>query len=136
MADAVTTQVLYESPVEYVVKLTNLSDGTGESDVNKVDVSALAPATNFLVLEEIIYATDGMSARLEWDATTDVPFWVCPPNHAARIDFRKMGLAGTGNSNNAGAGVTGDVFLTTVGHSSGDSYVIILMFRKVSAAPA
>ena len=40
MADIVTTQVLSDtSGVKYVAKLTNLSDGSGESLVTKVDAS-------------------------------------------------------------------------------------------------
>ena len=40
MADTVTKQVLSDtSGVKYVIKLTNISDGSGESLVNKVDAS-------------------------------------------------------------------------------------------------
>jgi len=42
MADIVTTQTIADtSGVKYVAKLTNISDGTGESLVTKVDASAL-----------------------------------------------------------------------------------------------
>ena len=45
MADIVTTQILADtSGVKFVVKLTNLSDGSGETDVIKVDASE----TNFM----------------------------------------------------------------------------------------
>ena len=41
MADTVTTQTISDtSGVKYVTKLTNVSDGTGEFLVNKVDASA------------------------------------------------------------------------------------------------
>ena len=41
MADTVTTQTISDtSGVKYVTKLTNISDGTGEFLVNKVDASA------------------------------------------------------------------------------------------------
>jgi hypothetical protein len=41
MADTVTTQTITDtSGVKFVVKLTNISDGTGETDVIKVDASA------------------------------------------------------------------------------------------------
>ena len=35
-----------------------------------------------------------------------------------------------GIPNNAGSGITGDIDLTTVGHSSGDTYSIILVLNK------
>ena len=40
MADAVTTQTIADtSGVKYVIKMTNISDGTGETFVKKVDAS-------------------------------------------------------------------------------------------------
>ena len=42
MADAVTSQTLQDGDKSVVMKFTNISDGTGESAVKKVDVSALA----------------------------------------------------------------------------------------------
>ena len=41
MADAVTSQTLEDGPTHVAMKFTNVSDGTGESAVTKVDVSAL-----------------------------------------------------------------------------------------------
>ena len=42
MADAVTTQTIADtSGVKFVTKLTNFSDGTGETLVKKVDASEL-----------------------------------------------------------------------------------------------
>ena len=42
MADAVTSQTIIDGDRYAVIKLTNISDGTGESAVTKVDDSALA----------------------------------------------------------------------------------------------
>ena len=42
MADAVTSQTIIDGQKTVVMKFTNISDGTGESAVTKVDVSALA----------------------------------------------------------------------------------------------
>ena len=39
MADAVTTQVLQDGERLYIAKFTNISDGSGEAKVTKVDVS-------------------------------------------------------------------------------------------------
>ena len=41
MADAVTSQTIIDTEKRVVMKFTNLSDGSGESAVKKVDVSAL-----------------------------------------------------------------------------------------------
>ena len=42
MADAVATQTIIDGDRNVVQKFTNVSDGSGESAVVKVDVSALA----------------------------------------------------------------------------------------------
>jgi len=42
MADAVTSQVVFDGTRTAVMKFTNISDGTGETAVLKVDVSALS----------------------------------------------------------------------------------------------
>ena len=42
MADAVTSTTIVDDNRKAVIQLTNTSDGTGESAVTKIDVSALA----------------------------------------------------------------------------------------------
>ena len=76
MADAVTTNVVSQTPDRYFVHLTNISDGTGESAVKKVDKSTLTaedgaePAS--LDIEEVWWSVGGFSSvRLLWDHTTD-----------------------------------------------------------------
>ena len=46
MADAVTSQTFIDGPKHAVIKFTNVSDGSGESAVTKVDVSALATSAD------------------------------------------------------------------------------------------
>src|SRR5262245_47777410 len=116
MADSVTTQVLYESASDYVVKFTSISDGTGETDVNKIDVSALSPGCAEVDILKIVFATDGMAVRIEFDATADAPALLIPSNQNGVIDFTKSPPGGLRNG--AGAGKSGDVFFTTFGHSA------------------
>ena len=42
MADAVTTQTIQDGGKTAIFRFTNVSDGTGESAVAKIDVSSLA----------------------------------------------------------------------------------------------
>lgn len=128
MADAVTTQILYDGPDAVTMKFTSVSDGTGEAAALKVDVSALAPPCNEVVLEKILYATDGMALRILWDATADAVAWLVPSGQHGAFDFRALQSGGL--ASNAGAGKTGDVLFTTVGHTSGDSYSVIMEMRK------
>jgi hypothetical protein len=128
MADAATTQVLYEDKSHYTLKLDNISDGNGEADVVKVDVSALTPACAEVDLLGVWYSTDGMAVRLEWDATTDTVLWLIPANQTGYHDFTAMPPGCI--RNNSGSGKTGDVLLTTIGHTNLDTYSIILYFKK------
>lgn len=130
MADAATTQVIYESSQALVAKYTNVSDGTGEAAVLKVDVSALTPGCEEVTVEKIIYSTSGMSVDIYWDATTDVLLWTLPSDHAGEAEFK--GITGYfGIKNNSGAGKTGDIMFTTRGHTAGDTYCVYLVMRKM-----
>jgi len=136
MADAVTSQTLSDGGTTAVVKLTNISDGTGESSVAKVDISALAASNTGLTpsratIEQIWYDIGGMRVALEWNATSNVVAAVLGGSAAAgnvsgHMDFRSFG----GLKNNAGSGIDGDIDLTTHGHTNHDHYTIVLQLRK------
>lgn len=124
MADAVTSQTLIDGLRNAVMKFTNTSDGTGESAVKKVDVSALSGGPSRVTITKIHYNTSGMLVRLLWDADTDVT--ILDLQGDGCMDFSGFG----GLYNNAADGVTGDILLTTVGHTSGDSYSLIVEMQK------
>lgn len=126
MPDAVASQTLLDGPRNAVMKFTNVSDGTGESAVTKVDVSALSGAPTSVRIDRVDFTTSGMAVSILWDATTDVLALQLPADHAETLDFCKMG----GLQNNAGSGKTGDIVFTTVGHSSGDTYSVVLHMTK------
>lgn len=131
MADAVATQILFDGAKTAIMKFTNISDGTGESNVIKVDVSALTPyqgeACTAVDIERIFASTHGMEVDIKWDANTDVLAMTVPQNQMQHWDMRDFG----GLTNNAGAGKTGDVLFSTVDASNGDRYTIILYMRKI-----
>ena len=131
MADAVTTQILFDGERTAIMKFTNISDGTGETKVTKVDVSALTPssfskACDGVTITKIHALTHGMEVDMYWDATTDVLIGVIPQNQMYSMDLTQFG----GLWNNAGAGKTGDVLFSTRDVSTGDTYTIILEMVK------
>lgn len=130
MADAVTSQTLIDQDRVAIMKFTNISDGTGESAVLKVDVSALsAPAGKVcsgVSIVRIYASTEGMGVDVLWDATTDVIAMTLGPDQFYEYGFDDFG----GIWNNSGAGKTGDIRFTTIGASSGDRYTIILYMTK------
>ena len=123
MADVVTTQKLIDGARTTVMAFTNVSDGSGESAVAKVDASALqgmgGPAGSSV-------STDGMNVDILWNASTNVlALSLFSDGH---LDFRGFG----GLQNNAGSGVNGDILFTTRNHTSADTYSIILELTKKS----
>ena len=130
MADTVSTQTIVDTTgVKYVTKLTNISDGTGESLVTKVDASS----TTFMTedgtkkISKVWYSvntTNNKSAvELLWGGTTNATALVLSGN--GYWDFRD---AGNELPNNASS-PTGDVLLSTKNFANGDNYTIIIEFR-------
>ena len=135
MADAVTSQTILDGERLFIAKFTNISDGTGESAVTKIDVSSLSAngsglACNGVKINKIFAMTEGMSVDILWDATVDALCVTIPQNQMYKMDYSCFG----GISNNAGAGVTGDVQFTTVGAASGDRYTVVLECIKTYAS--
>ena len=132
MADAVASQIIVDGPSFVAIKLTNISDGTGEDAVAKVDVSALEADSRTglsctdVNIERIWWQCIGMKVRILFDADTDVMAIELGENQSGDHDYSIFG----GLVNNAGTGKTGDVKFTTVGASSGDTYTVILYMRK------
>ena len=131
MADAVTSQTLADGPKYAVIKFTNVSDGTGESAVTKVDVSALASSADGdtcsgVVIERIWWQCIGMKVQILWDATSDQFCIELGENQSGNHDYTIFG----GLTNNAGAGKNGDIKFTTVGATAADTYTVILYLRK------
>ena len=130
MADTVSTQVLTDTTgVKFGVKMTNFSDGTGETLVKKVDAST----TTFMTedgerkISKIFYsintANPKSAVELIWDGETNATavllsgqgFW----------DLRADGNEITNNATTP----TGDVLLSTKNFANGDNYTIIVEFR-------
>jgi hypothetical protein len=132
MADAVATQTIQEDGKTAIFRFTNVSDGSGESAVNKIDVSGLntdpmtGKSCTSVTLQCIWYSTVGMGVKIFFDASTNVLAWELRADDARTIDFTNF----TGIPNNAGSGKTGDILFTTVGHSSGDVYNVVLQVKK------
>ena len=131
MADTVASQIIEDGPKYSVMKFTNLSDGTGESAVAKIDVSALensadGDACTGVVIERIWWQCIGMKVQILWNATTNLFCIELGENQSGSHDYTVFG----GLTNNAGDGKNGDVLFTTVGATSADTYTVIMCLRK------
>ena len=131
MADAVTSQTIQDGQRKAVLKFTNISDGTGESAVTKVDVSALSAnssgdACTEVAVAKIWWQCVGMGVELLNDATSDTLIIGLSPDSNGYHDYSDF----SGIPNEAGSGKTGDMKFTTIGAGSGDTYTVILEVLK------
>ena len=143
MADAVTSQTILDSGGrDLVMKFTNISDGTGESAVAKIDVSALTSSAitgqscNRVVLQRIWFSNVGQGWSLYWNATTNVFICQAPKDWTDTWDFTDSSQSLPGIPNNAGSGINGDLLLTTNDESSGDTYSIVIWATKGYTNPS
>lgn len=132
MADAVTATSVIDGPRTAVVYCTNTSDGTGESAVTKVDVSALSSRQDGTActggrLQKIVFTNVGMGVKVLWNASTNVIAAQLPADYSDTLDYSDIsGLPNVA----AASGKTGDIKFTTVGHTSGDTYAVVLYCLK------
>jgi hypothetical protein len=126
MADTVDTKVIGQGR-HYVVRWQNRSDGTGETGVNKLDISTLTSITGqvptYTVFDRLEWAISGMTVRLDWNHTTDDE--IATLSGTGSFDWSSVG----GNADPKSAGDTGDVLLTTIGHAAGSTYDITAWIR-------
>ena len=128
MADTVSTQVLTNTTgVKFSVKLTNFSDGTGETLVKKVDASD----TTFMTedgnrkISKIFYsintANPKSAVELIWDGTENATAVLLSGQ-----GFWDLRADGNEIANNATT-PTGDVLLSTKNFAVGDNYTIFCL---------
>jgi len=130
MADTVTSQTIADtSGVKFVTKLTNFSDGTGETLIKKVDASELTFMTEDgnRKISKIWYSinTNNNKAGIEiiWDGATNATALFLSGN-----GYWDLRAAGNEVGNNATT-PTGDVLLSTKNFVNGDNYTLIIEFR-------
>lgn len=127
MADTVHTETLIDGDKTAVLHFTNVSDGTGESAVTKIDASALQGAPTGLRIEQVWWWTQGMGVNVLWDATADELAFGIGVDDSGHADFRSFGGLKT-----TASGATGDILFTTTNTPvSGDTYAVTLQVRKV-----
>ena len=128
MADTVTSQTITDvSGSKTVMKFTNLSDGTGESLVKKVDASELNHASSSTKIARVIYSintVDGNGAvELVYDGATNATAMVL--GGSGTIDLQTTAIQIANNATTP----TGDILFSTKNFVNGDSYTIILELR-------
>ena len=131
MADAVSTVTAWNGKGrgEYVTRFTNRSDGTGESAVVKIDLSALENANgevpSKIQIQRVEFTVTGMDyVHVFWNRTVDVTIAVL--SGSGIMDFSWFG-----GFNDPNSGSTGDVEFTTVGAVAGASYDVTIYYKAI-----
>ena len=135
MADVVTSQTIVDTAgTKTVMKFTNISDGSGETLVTKMDASALTFMTedgtkSLAKIWWAINTTNGKSGvELLWAGTTNstIGFFSGTGYH----DYFTSGNSIPNNATlTANTSPAGDVLISTKGFVAGDNYTIILEVR-------
>lgn len=114
------------------VHLMGLSDGTGETDVTKIDLTDLkTPNGNVpggTAVESIDYIVTGITCALEWDRTPHKLILRMDGNGGSVSDERSWDKV-AGKVDPCTDGGTGDILLTTTNADAGDTYDITLCLR-------
>ena len=139
MADVVTSQTIVDTTgTKTVMKFTNMSDGSGETLVTKMDASALnfmtedanrviakiywsVNTTNGKSGVELLFAGSGDNA-----ANSTIGFFSGRGFHDYHADGNSIPNNATLPANTSPAG---DILLSTKGFVAGDNYTIILEVR-------
>ena len=139
MADTVTTQTLKDSASTWAVKLTNISDGTGETGVVKVSANTLVGSdggsTQRLSINKIAWSVaSGTSATISprvtllWRGTSNTT--IVTLTGSGFWDLTTAGQCPL--TNNAGAGANGDILLSTAGFTTSAAYTVIIEGKKTA----
>lgn len=127
MADTYSSQV-YDGARNYIIKMVDRSDGTGLSALKVVDVTTMTPNPGLhMKIKRIRYSIHSGAVLLQWEATSPIDIVYIPENTNI-LDFSQLYCSGW--PNNAGAGATGNILLTTFGFMPNSGFTIDLEIIK------
>jgi hypothetical protein len=121
---AIATQTLVDSDFELVTKHT--ISGTNATALKVIDVSALGGAATDPRLSIVsLWWTVSSITEIEWDATSNVTAFSINTNGS----YNAGGQALPSIANNAGSGITGDIYIENDAACIG---TVIIKCKKVS----
>lgn len=125
MGNQTTSQILYDGNRNVVMQFTGVSDGADpESNVVKVDMSALNPVPKSVKIMKSNYDVQGGVVQLLWAAADPVPFALLEGHD--QFDYESIG----GMVNGGGDTANGNILLSMLGFEAGSTYTIKLEMVK------
>jgi hypothetical protein len=134
MVNSVTTQVINDGSRNYIIKVVGIVNASNVAPFAVVNVATIGLMDinlqpNRVRIERIVGDSDpGLDVILQWDATAPVNIYSF--NGHGHDEYERTG----GLSNNAGAGITGNVLLSTSGWTTGASlnFTLVIECTKTS----
>jgi hypothetical protein len=134
MADSVISTKLKDHASAWAYAFTNESDGTGETNIRKVNANTLIASTG-----------DGSTQRL---TVNKIAWTIAGANSKVKLMWGGTGsntfayLTGTGTFDlatnlttpfvNTTANTTGDIYLSTLGFTTGATYTLVIEGKKTA----
>ena len=133
---AATLRKLSDGASSALCVFTN-PDNTAETNAVKIDLNSggtgltllpnqLGKACPRVGIEKIWYSNVGMGVKILWKANSNDLAIELKSDWSDEICFKEF----TALTNSEATGANGDVLFTTVGAGSGDTYTIIIKFKK------
>jgi len=116
MADSVAVKTIATGKDKSIFLLTNRSDGSGETGVTKIDISALPGAPSRVKISRLEWAVEGMRVELYFDRSSADRAFICAGQGS-------LGIEGIQDD---GTGGTGDIKLSTIGAAANATYSIMV----------
>jgi len=132
MANTITKQTILDGSKYLLVHVYIKGEAAGADETNTVliDASTYTPAFANESIEVVHANLQGFEATLSWDATVNVPFFHIPQYEVHYSEQEGVSAI----PNNAGAGKTGDILITTNGLTAAtDEGTITLKIKKKPA---
>lgn len=129
MADVVSSKTIFNGSKKLIMHFTNKSDGTGETNVIKVDKSTfvgpngLEPSS--IAIDRIEGVVNGGILTIQANHTSTLTLAQLNPGGRIKLDF-----CDTGGLQTSGAGGTGDIEFTLPASLTQGGYDLILFMRK------
>ena len=141
MADAVTTNTILDDTRFTIVEFTNVSDGTGEAAVKKVDITAIKKNINGnqpsgLRIAGVSYSIQGFSSvKVSWDRTAGANVAMVLGAGQMAFDYTQgdadfYKVSGLTDPSEGNADNKGSILFTTVGAGATATYQIFLRLQK------
>lgn len=128
MADLVTTKILRNTDAAASILCCGASDGTGETAIQKVDISALVMAASKVRITKMKWSIQSMTVQVLFDHSTDDSAAILSGQGELNA-AREAAITDPGSS-----GGTGDILFTTKvpASSLGNGYTVYLELEKVA----